>query len=328
MRRREFITLLGGIGTTWPLAAHAQQPTIPVVGFLSSASPELFADRIAAFQEGLSDTGYVEGRNVTIEYRWGGESNDRLPALVADLVRRQVSVIAVIGTSPGALAAKVATTTIPIVFQVGVNPVLAGLVSSLARPGGNLTGVTTLNQELVSKRLELLHQLVPGVVNVALLINPSNHIVTEATTNEVQGAALNLGLQLHILNASTASDLDTAYAKLVELRAGGLVINTDALFTGRSKQLGALSVQYAIPTIYEFHPFAAAGGLMSYGGSMTAPTRQVGVYVGRILKGEKPADLPVQQITNVELIINMKTARALGITVPLSLLGRADEVIE
>ncbi len=328
MRRREFITLLGGAAAAWPRAARAQQPAMPVIGFLGSETPELHADRVSAVRKGLSEAGYLEGRNVAIQYHWAQGKNDRLPALAADLVRRQVTVIVAAGGTPSTLAAKTATTTIPIVFYVGVDPVEIGLVASLARPGGNLTGVSGLSVELVRKRLELLHELIPTATNVALLVNPTNPTLADATSKDMQSAAHTVGLQVHTLHASTEREIDTAFATLVQLRAGALVIGPDAFFASRNEQLAALALRHAVPTIYEYRAFAAAGGLMSYGGSVVDAFRQVGVYTGRILKGEKPADLPVQQFARVELIINMKTAKMLGITFPNSLLGRADEVIE
>jgi putative ABC transport system substrate-binding protein len=283
---------------------------------------------LSAFRQGLNETGYVEGRNVTIEYRWADGQNDRLPALAADLVRRQVNVIAAPGSTPAALAAKAATATIPIIFQVGTDPVAAGLVASLARPAGNVTGVTNINTELVPKRLELLRELIPTAKLIALLVNPTSPFITESISKDLQSATRALGLELHILNASTEHDFDTVFATLAQLRADVLVIAPDAMFISRSEQLGALTLRHAVPAVTQFREFAAAGGLMSYGGSFTEPTRLVGVYTGRALKGEKPADLPVMQATKVELVINLKTAKAFGINVPNTLIGRADEVIE
>jgi putative ABC transport system substrate-binding protein len=283
---------------------------------------------VRAFREGLSEIGYVEGRNVTIEYRWADGQNNRLPALAADLVRRQVSVIAAPGSTPAALAAKAATATIPVVFQIGSDPVAAGLVASLARPGGNVTGVASMNTELEPKRLELLRELIPTAKIIALLVNPTSPFITENISKDLQAAAHTLGFQLHILNASSEYDFDTVFAALVQLRADALVIAPDAMFINRREQLGALTLRNAVPAISQFREFAAAGGLMSYGGSFIEGARQVGVLTGRILKGEKPTDLPVQQSTKVELIINQKTAKALGIRVPQALISRADEVIE
>jgi putative ABC transport system substrate-binding protein len=326
MRRRDFITLLGGSSIVWPLAAPAQQPAMPVIGFLSTASASLYADRVRAFRQGLSETGYVEGRNVAIEFRWSEDQNDRLPALATDLVRRQVAVIAVINLAP-ALAAKAATMTIPIVFRTGADPVKAGLVASLSRPGGNITGVTSLGDELGPKRLELLHEMVPTTGIFALLVNPTNPTLADLP-RDLQAAARTLGLQLHILSASTERDFDTVFATLIQLRTGALAIANDPFLISRSRQLATLTVRHAVPAIFVDREFAAAGGLMSYGSNIEETYRVLGDYTGRILKGEKPADLSVQQAVKVELVINLKTAKALGLTVPLSLLGRADAVIE
>jgi putative tryptophan/tyrosine transport system substrate-binding protein len=326
MKRRGFITLLGGAAAAWSLAARAQQAAVPVVGFVGSTSPGSLRDAVAAFHRGLTETGYVEGQNVAIEYRWAEGQYDRLPGLAADLVHRQVAVIAAIDGLPSALAAKAATATIPIVFFTGGDPVQLGLVASMRRPDRNLTGVTTLNVEIGAKRLELLHELVPANV-IVLLVNPTNAL-TEANTTNLQAAAHALGLQLHVLNASTERDFDAVFAGLIQLRAGGLVIAPDAFFISRSEQLATLALRHAVPAIFQYREFAAAGGLISYGGSRTDAYRQVGVYTGRVLKGAKPSELPVQQVTKVELFLNLKTAKALGITVPLPLSGRADEVIE
>jgi putative ABC transport system substrate-binding protein len=307
-------------------ATLAQQGAMPVIGFLGTESPDLWASRVLAFRKGLNETGYVEGQNVAIEYRWAEGHNDRLSALAAELVARQVAVIATNG--PATLVAKAATTAIPIVFQGGFDPVAIGLVASLNHPGGNVTGVTAATGELTPKKLELLHELVPTAASVALLFNSNSRTAYENLSHDAQAAARTIGVQLHILRASTVSDLDAAFAAVVQLQAGGLVIGPDAFFSARSEQLAALALLHAVPAIFEFREFAAAGGLTSYGDSLTDPYRLSGIYVGRILKGEKPADLPIQQSTKVELIINLKTAKALGLTVPLPLLGRADEVIE
>jgi putative tryptophan/tyrosine transport system substrate-binding protein len=323
--RRELIAALSG-AAAWPLAVRAQQPAMPVIGFLHRGSPETAASDVALFRKGLDEIGYVESRNVAIEYRWAHGRDDQLPGLAADLVGRRVAVIAAIST-PSALATKAATSTIPIIFTTAADPVAAGLVTSLNRPGGNLTGVTTLNLELAPKRLELLRELVPTATIIALLVNPINFIA-ETQSRELQAAARTLGLQLHVLHASTEREFDTVFATLVQLQASALIIGTDILFINRSGQLAALTVRHAVPTITDYREFAAAGGLMSYGGSLTDLYRTVGAYIGRILKGEKPTDLPVQQFTKVELVINLKTAKALGLTVPLPLLARADEVIE
>jgi putative tryptophan/tyrosine transport system substrate-binding protein len=328
LKRREFITLLGG-AAAWPVAARAQQPTMPIVGYLSAQAPTAAgpARYLAAFQQGLRDSGYVEGRNLIIEYRWAAGQYDRLPGLAAELIGRPVAVIAATGGDVAARAAKAATTTIPIIFTTGGDPVQNGLVASLSRPGGNLTGVTSLNVEVGPKRLELLHELLPAATEVALLINPNN---PNAGTRlrETEAAARPLGVQIQVLRASTERDIDMIIASWAQQRAGPLVISSDAYLNSRSEQIGALVLNQGMPTIFQDSDFAAAGGLMSYGGSNTEMYRLVGGYAGRILKGEKPADLPVQQTTKVELIINLKTAKALGLTVPLSLLTRADEVIE
>ena len=326
--RRRFIALLGGTAAAWPLRARAQQSTaMPVVGFVHSATSHLFAGYVRVFHQGLSEVGYVEGRNVAIEYRWAENQYDRLPALVADLVRRQVTVIAALGT-PEAQAAKAATATIPIVFITANDPVQLGFVASLNRPGGNLTGVTTLNLEVGQKRLELLREMMPTATNVAALINPSSAVNAERLSRDLQTAAQILGLKVDVVKASTERDIDTVFETLVRQRVQGLVIGTNNFFTSRREQLAALALRHAMPAVYQFREFVAAGGLMSYGSSLTDLYRTAGFYVGRILMGEKPANLPVQQSTKVELIINLKTAKALGLDVPPTLLARADEVIE
>ena len=321
MKRREFITLLGGAAIIWPLVARAQQLALPMVGFINPASPQSYARPLSAFLKGLGETGYVDGHNVAIEYRWAEGRNDRLPAMVADLVHRQVAVIAATSTS-AALAAKAANTTIPIVFEMGDDPVRLGLVASLNQPGGNVTGVTQTNVEVAPKRLQLLHEVIPPARVMVLLVNPADPALAEMTTKEVQAAARTLGLELHVLNASTERDFDAVFAKLIQLRAGG------PFLISRSEQLAALAARHAVPTIFQYREFAVAGGLLSYGSDITDSYRLAGVYTGRILKGDKPADLPVQQATKVEMIINLKTAKALGINVPNTLIGRADEVIE
>jgi putative ABC transport system substrate-binding protein len=326
MRRREFITLIGGAAAVLPFAARAQQPAMPVIGFLNTRAPGDDPQLLTTFRRGLKEVGYVEGQNVAIEYRFAENRYDRLPALAADLVRRQVAVIAANGRA--AQAAKAATATIPIAFVAGFDPVEVGLVASMSRPGGNITGVSILDVELGPKRLQLLHELVPSATIIALLVNPTDPARAETTSKELQVAAQTLGLQLHVLHASTDRDFDTVFARLVELRAGGLVIGGEPFFNSRSGQLGALTIRHAVPAIYQLRAFAGAGGLVSYGGSLTDAYRLVGVYTGQILKGEKPANLPVQRATKVEMIINLKTAKMLGLTVPQSLLGRADEVIE
>jgi len=333
IRRREFITLLGGTAASsvsWPLPVRAQQPAIPVVGYLSGDSRAMHEKSLGlyAFRKGLSETGYVEDRNVAIEYRWAESQPDRLPALAADLVRRQVSVIVIPGSSAAVQEAKAATATIPIVFQMANDPVKLGFVASLNRPGGNITGVTSLNTELGPKRLEVLHELVPAAAVMAFLGSQASPNL-EVQLRDIQRAARTLGLPpLHVLHASTERDLDRVFAELVQVSAGGLMIGNGTFFVSSSEQLAELAIRYAMPVISPYREFPAAGGLMSYGGNSTDQYRLMGIYAGRILKGEKPSDLPVQQITRVELIINMKTAKALGITFPITLLGRADEVIE
>src|SRR5437868_13092607 len=327
MKRREFITLLGGTAATWPLAARAQQRPMPVIGFLSSTSPQVYAARLRAFAQGLKEEGYIEGQNVAIEYRWAGDHDDRLPDLAAELVHRQVTVIAA-GGSPSSVAAKAATATIPIVFETASDPVTLGLVASLNRPGGNLTGVTNLAVEVGPKRLELLRELLPAATMIAVLINPSAPAITEQFMSSLKAAAPDLGMQLHVLRASTDHDLDTVFADLSQLRADALVIGPYLFFNSRMEQLGALSLRHAVPAIFTYRPFVAAGGLLSYGANETETYRLLGIYTGKILKGAKPSDLPVQRSTKVELIINLKTAKALGITVPITLSGRADELIE
>jgi putative ABC transport system substrate-binding protein len=326
MRRREFITLVGGATVAWPLVARAQQPAMPVVAFLRNTAATGYNPAVTGFVRGLKEAGFVDGQNVAIEYRWADNQNDRLPALAADLIRRRVTVIVAAGI-PAALAVKAATTTIPIVFEIAADPVEVGLVASLNRPGGNVTGVTSLNVELAPKRLELLHELVPTTRSIALLIDPASPF-NERLSTDTQTAARTLGLQLHVLQASTESDFDTVFASLVQMRPVALVINNDAFFLNRIEQLAALTFRHAVPTISAYREFAAAGGLMSYGGSLTDSYRLTGLYAGQILKGEKPTDLPVQQATKVELFINLNTAKALGLTVPQSLRATADDVIE
>ena len=323
--RREFVALLGG-AAVWPVAASAQQRAVPTIGFLSSDSPGQATDRLRAFHNGLSEIGYVEGRNVAIEYRWAEGKNDRLPAFAADLVRLQAAVIMAV-SDVSALPAKAATSTIPIVFISGNNPVDFGLVRNLNRPGENVTGVTTLNVEMAAKRLELLHQVVPTATSIAALINPTDP-TAPVLSRELPTAADTLGLRLHILNAGTADEFDAVFARLTQMQVGALTIGADPYFNNQAERLAELTVRHAIPAIYQYRPFAAAGGLMSYGSSFTEPYRLAGTYIGRILKGERPAELPVQQAVKVEFILNLKTAKSLGLTIPLPLLGRADEVIE
>jgi putative tryptophan/tyrosine transport system substrate-binding protein len=326
IQRREIIVTLGS-AVVWPLAAHAQQSAMPVVGFLHSSSPGGYASRAAAFRQGVNEGGYIEGRNVTIEYRWAEGHNDRLPELAADVVRRKVTVIAAT-TTPAAFAAKAATATIPVVFVTAGDPVKLGLVASLNRPGGNLTGVTTSNVEVAPKRLEALHEIIPTATTFALLINSSSPALAESTTRDVRASARTLGVQLHVVSATTDNEIDDAFASLAKLRAGGLVIGSDTFFTSRSERLASLALRYALPAVYEWREFAVAGGLISYGTDSRDAYRLAGIYTARVLKGEKPADLPVQQATKVELYINLKTAKMLGITIPLPLSGRADELIE
>ena len=328
--RRDFITLLGAVVAAWPLAARAQQPAMPVIGFLNAASPDLFAHVVSAFRNGLNETGYVENRNVAIEYRWADGQYDRLPVLAADLVRHRVSVIATGSNINAAMAAKAATVTIPIVFLTGADPVKDELVTSLNRPGGNLTGVTTLNVEIAPKRLEVLRELLPTTTIMAVLVNPINNpAVVETDLRQAKATAHTLGLQMiHVLKASNERELHSAFSILIQQRAGGLVISADTFFSGKSAELAALAFRHGVPTISPYREFVRAGGLMSYEVSITDLYRLVGVYTGRILRGEKPADLPVQQATKLELVINLKTAKALGLDLPPSLLARADEVIE
>ena len=326
MRRRGFLSILGGMAT-WPLAALAQQAAMPVVGFLGPGAPESDAYRVTAFKQGLKEAGFVDGQNVLIEYRWAQSHYDQLQTLAAELVQARVAVIATSGT-PAALAAKAVTTTVPIVFETAADPVQIGLVASLSRPGGNVTGITQTSEESTPKRLELLHELLPDARIMALLVNPTAPILAEPQARAVRSAAQTLGLELHVLNATAESELEAAFAKVIELHASGLVIGGDAFFTSHSKQLAALAARYRVPAVYQWREFAATGGLMSYGSNVTETHRLVGLYTGRILKGDRPADLPVQQATNIELYINLKTAKALGISVPLPLSGRADELFE
>jgi ABC-type uncharacterized transport system substrate-binding protein len=328
MRRREFIAFVSG-AAAWPMAAHAQQPDkVPVIGFLGASSAEVYEGRLGSFRRGLNEAGFAEGQNVAIEYRWAEGHYERLPMLATQLIQRQVAVIVAGGGTPAAVAATAATKTIPIVFAVAVDPVAAGLVSSLNKPGGNVTGVTNLNVEVGPKRLELLRELLPSLTRVAVLVNPTNSVVSEPFLRGMQAAALALKIQLNVLNASTEAEINEAFKRLVQLRAGALIVSTDVFFNSQSKLLGALSVQHAIPAVYQYRAFVAAGGLLSYGGDDTEYYYLAGVYAGRVLRGEKPSNLPVQQSTKVELIINLRTAKALGINVPNTIIGRADEVIE
>jgi putative tryptophan/tyrosine transport system substrate-binding protein len=327
MERRTFIALVSGGLLATPLAVGARPTTMPVIGFLSLRSPDTTGVVNAVFHQGLNEAGFVEGRNVTIEYRWAEGHNDRFPALAADLVRRHVAVIVAAGGNPSALAAKAATSEIPIVFQVGADPVALGLVASLDRPGRNLTGVTSLNVEVGPKRLQLLHEVVPTATVLGLLVNPTN-AASETLSNDAQAAARAPGLQLHVLRASAEPEFDTVFGRLVQLRVAGLLIGNDPFFSTQSARLAALSLRHALPSIATRREFPEAGGLMSYGGSLAEVFRLTGVYTGCILKGEHPADMPVHKSTKLELIINLKTAQALGLALPPSLLARADEVIQ
>jgi putative ABC transport system substrate-binding protein len=328
LERRTFITLLGGAAAAWPLAARAQQPTMPVIGFLNTTSPDVSTDLLRAFRQGLKDTGYLEGENVAIEYRWADNQLDRLPELAAELVRRRVAVIATIGGPPAAFAAKAATTTIPIVFLVGEDPARLGLVASLARPGRNLTGVNFFNTELAAKRLELLRELLPTAKRVAVLVNPAEATNTESVVRDAEGAARAIGLQIELFNASTSREVDAAFATIVRVRADALFVGPGPFFTARRVQIALLAAIHRVPAIYPGRQYVEAGALMSYGASLADSCRQVGAYAGRILKGAKPADLPVVQSSKFELVINHQTARSLGLTVPPTLLSVADDVVE
>ncbi|MGA9009526.1 MAG: ABC transporter substrate-binding protein [Xanthobacteraceae bacterium] len=328
MRRRDFIKAIVGAVTAWPLVARAQQTEMAVIGFLGSATPQSYEMRLGAFRQGLKEIGYVEGQNVEIDYRWAEGQNNRLPILAAQLVQRRVAVLVAGGGTPTAMAAKGATATIPVDFAIAADPVAVGLVASLDKPGGNLTGVTNMNEEIGPKRLELLHELLPLVTLVAVFVNPANPVLAGPFVRDLQGAADRLGLQLHVLNANTERDIDTAFADLVQLRAGALVVMPDVFFNSHVVQIAALAISHKVPTIYQYRPFVEAGGLISYGSDELEYYRWVGIQAGKILKGEKPAELPVVRSTKVELIINLKTAKALGITIPLPLQGRADNMIE
>jgi putative tryptophan/tyrosine transport system substrate-binding protein len=328
VKRRDFITLLGGAAVAWPFVARAQQPALPVIGLLNPTSPDTYADNLSAFRQGLKDTSYVEGENVAIVYRWAENQIDRLPELAAELVRRQVAVIATTGSATAAFAAKAATTAIPIVFLAADDPVKLGLVTSLARPGGNVTGINIFSAELTAKRLELLRKLVPAATRVAVLVNPANAVNTEPTLRDVQSAARAMGLQIQVLEASTSPEINAAFATFGRGRPDALFVGSDIFFLSRRLQLAHLATRHAIPATYSASQYAEAGGLMSYGTNITDAWRQLGVYTGRILKGAKPADLPVEQLSKFELVINAETARMLALTVPPSLLSIADKVIE
>jgi len=329
VKRRDFVTLLGGAAAAWPLAVGAQQqPAIPVIGYLSARTPADSVEVLAEFRRGLAETGFVEGQNVAIEYRWLEGHNDRIPETVADLVLRQVAVIAIPNNTASALAAKAATQTIPIVFNIGSDPIAMGLVATLSHPGKNATGVTMQQTAVTAKRLELLHELVPTASTIAMLVNPGNPRLAEAEAKEAQRAALTFGLDLLVLKAGNWNEIDATFAALVQQHAGALLINSDVFYVSRTAQLVALAARHGVATIYAYLEQGTAGGLMCYGAGLASTQRLVGIYTGRILKGEKPSDLPVQQVTKLQLVINMKTAKALGLAVPETLLARADEVIE
>jgi putative ABC transport system substrate-binding protein len=328
MRRRDFIGLVGGVAVTWPLVTRAQQSVMPIIGFLDSRSADALTERLRGFRLGLKDTGHFEGENVAIEYRWAENQFDRLPVLAADLVRRQVAVIATSGGTAAAFAAKAATTTIPVVFTTAEDPVKQGLVASLARPGGNLTGINFFNVELAAKQLALLHELVPAATRIGVLVNPASAMNTESTLRDVESAARTMRLQIQVLNASTSRDIDAVFATFVRERPDALFVNGDSFLNIRRVQLALLAGRLGIPAIYSGREYAEAGGLMSYGSDITDAYHQMGVYVGRVLKGAKPVDMPVVQASKFEMVINAQTARMLGLTVPPSLLSRADEVIE
>jgi putative tryptophan/tyrosine transport system substrate-binding protein len=326
MRRRDFIALVGGVAA-WPHAGRSQQSAMPVIGYLGAQSPAVFASRVRAFRQGLAELGFVEGRNVAIEFRWAEGQHNRLAALAAELVNLQVTVIVAPGGAPAALAARSATTTIPIVFEMGADPVAMGLVDSLSRPGGNLTGVSSLSVEVTPKRLEFLHQVLPAAGVFAVLVNPTSPTV-ESQLRNLQSAAGAVGLKLHVLHASAARDLDTVFATLSQLRASGLVIASDTFLGTHGEQLAALAVRHAVPAVHQSRDFTIAGGLMSYGGSFVESHRQAGIFTGRMIMGAKPADLPVRQVTKIEFLVNLRTAKSLGVTFPRSLLVLADEAIE